>query len=633
VERTLKPRHIRLLAEKAVSLDVAKARGYWSLDSADDFPKLGWASRGRNAAPKWLRPPGLTIPLFSPVDLEIGEIESCYSQFRPDRPVEDDKGKTRKYVNPSGTRAIIDVHPAFFGTDAWTDRDTPLFIVEGVPKEDALWSIGIPAVSIQGVWNFTSENPDTHYREILQDFRYLPVAGREVVIGFDADAWTNRAVRAAARELGRILGRGNGGASAVRALRLPHPEKKWGVDDFLADGGTRESLLELIVDLDKLAHGGLSVQALSEIAPMPPECLWEPYLIRNTLGFLDGAPGVGKTWIALSLAAAVTTGGSMPSAFRTDKGKMSRWPIPKGNVVYITHENDPSTALRPRFDRLGGDASKFFVLATGDPESDAFTLQDIEPLEKMIEEIKPVLVVLDPIMNFLGAKTDAHRDNEVRPLLSKLMRLASNHQTTMLGIRHLRKDSTGSAVYAAGGSVAFSGTARSVIMAGRYFGENESEKLVLAHSKTNETPAGASLEFAVTNEGKDDKGFYNVAFEWRGVLTVRADELVSQKAPTKAPATKPRDKLANLLVTLLAQNPNGVPTTVVATAMKSMELAPTTLKRVAEEIRIQRVRVEPPKGSRSRKSPYYVWKYLEGEEPAKGRDSVDISQNTPSAKF
>jgi DNA-binding NtrC family response regulator len=147
-------------------------------------------------------------------------------------------------------------------------------------------------------------------------------------------------------------------------------------------------------------------------------------------------------------------------------------------------------------------------------EDDAlFTLQDLGPLRKMIEEVSPVLIVLDPVMNFLGEKTDAHRDNEVRPLLSRLMMLAELSQVTILGIRHLRKAATGTAVYAAGGSVAFSGAARSVLIAARYERDDGSDTHIVAHAKTSDTPTGASLAYAISSDGKDELGFWNTKFE------------------------------------------------------------------------------------------------------------------------
>lgn len=609
--RKLKPRHKKFLIERAVSAEFAEARGYFSLEDESEFRELGWETRGRNAPGNWVRPPGLGIPIYSVLDLSLGEEEPSYGQYRPDRPTTDKEGKVRKYLNPTGTQAVIDINPLGFTSEEWMARDEPLFIVEGVPKGDACWTAGIPAVSIQGVWNFTTENEDS-YRELLADLRYLPVAGREVVIAFDADAWTNPDVRAAARELGRILSRGKNGAAKVSALRLPDPKKKTGIDDFLARGhkDPKEAVYNLIVDLSELAEErGARLRPLSEVEAKPPECLWEPYFMRDTLVFFDGAPGVGKTMIALDVCAKITKGGSLPMGWR-DQSELTKTELSKGNVVYLTSENDPERSLRPRFDRLGGDPKRFFIDdSTIENEEQYFTLHDLGPLRRMIEEVNPVLVVLDPVMNFIGEKTDAHRDNEVRPMLGRLMRLANESGTTIMGIRHLRKAATGSAVYAAGGSVAFSGAARSVVIASKFFDDTlGAERTVMAHAKTSDTPLGATLEYKIENAGKDKDGFYLTTFEWVGRADIRADDLVGENAG-KSRETK-ADQVKDLIGGLLDENPDGVHAAIALQAAKAMGIGEKTVRKAAEEMGVEKVRV-----GGSGKEGKWVWQW--GKHKAK----------------
>src|SRR5438552_19016017 len=47
--------------------------------------------------------------------------------------------------------------------------------------------------------------------------------------------------------------------------------------------------------------------------------LWRPYLARGTLTLLDGDPGVGKSLIALDLAARLTTGRAWPGEKAADR--------------------------------------------------------------------------------------------------------------------------------------------------------------------------------------------------------------------------------------------------------------------------------------------------------------------------
>lgn len=69
----------------------------------------------------------------------------------------------------------------------------------------------------------------------------------------------------------------------------------------------------------------------SDIKPEPISWLWNGWLAAGKMHILGGAPGTGKTTIALSLAATVTTGGRWPDGSQSSIG----------NVVIWSGEDDP----------------------------------------------------------------------------------------------------------------------------------------------------------------------------------------------------------------------------------------------------------------------------------------------------
>ena len=69
---------------------------------------------------------------------------------------------------------------------------------------------------------------------------------------------------------------------------------------------------------------------------------------------------------------------------------------------------------------------------------------------------------MHPSGSFVGPRTDAPRDNEVRGLLAPIARLAEKYELAVLVVAHRRKSSGGSADDLALGSRAFTGIARAV---------------------------------------------------------------------------------------------------------------------------------------------------------------------------
>jgi replicative DNA helicase len=98
-------------------------------------------------------------------------------------------------------------------------------------------------------------------------------------------------------------------------------------------------------------HRRPEILQLSAVESRAVDWLWRPYLAFGMLAMLSGDPGAGKSFCAMAIAAALTTGGT-PRTYD---------PLPPLNVLYLTIENSPEHVLRPRFDRLGGDPKRFLL--------------------------------------------------------------------------------------------------------------------------------------------------------------------------------------------------------------------------------------------------------------------------------
>jgi hypothetical protein len=221
--------HQELLRASAISPEVARARGYVSVDTKTRLEPVRFS-------PVQRRVPGLLIPVHG----VTGEVVA--HEYRPDVPRVTDRGRTVKYEKPAGSRNRLDVPPAVL--PALTDPSVPLWFTEGARKVDAAVSAGIACVGIAGVYGWRCTDRDTGGKVALGDFEAIALNGREVVLAFDSDVTTKPEVREALRRFRTFL---ESRGARVLLCVLPGSNGKVGLDDFLGTGGTREALQSLAV--------------------------------------------------------------------------------------------------------------------------------------------------------------------------------------------------------------------------------------------------------------------------------------------------------------------------------------------------------------------------------------------------
>lgn len=190
---------------------------------------------------------------------------------------------------------------------------------------------------------------------------------------------------------------------------------------------------------DKAAHDSpadcVILKSGADLVPAPIPWLWRDWLALGKLHILAGAPGQGKTTIALALAATLTIGGKWPDTTRCETG----------NVLIWSGEDDPADTLLPRLMAMGAARDRVhFVtgtriagqLMTFDPA------RDMHQLLKAIETVGGIsLLIVDPIVSAVAG--DSHKNTEVRRALQPLVDLASNCNCVVLGISHFSKGGQG----------------------------------------------------------------------------------------------------------------------------------------------------------------------------------------------
>jgi len=204
----------------------------------------------------------------------------------------------------------------------------------------------------------------------------------------------------------------------------------------------------------------LVVKCAADITPEKLDWLWEQRLPLGKSVLVAGEGGLGKSMVLAWISATVSKGGEWPC----EEGR-SRC----GSVIILSAEDDAADTIVPRLIAAGADRSKVHILEAVRKDDDeghrSFNLQsDLPELEKTIEQIDDVLlVIIDPITSYLG-KVDSHKNADIRSVLEPLGRMAAKHHVTVIANTHLSKASGGSANSRVIGSVAFVNQARAAFI-------------------------------------------------------------------------------------------------------------------------------------------------------------------------
>jgi putative DNA primase/helicase len=261
------------------------------------------------------------------------------------------------------------------------------------------------------------------------------------------------------------------------------------IDKAVADaGGTKAVVARLQPQQTPLSVRLIRGDAV-ELEPV--RWLWHGFLPAAMLTIVGGAPGCGKTTIALSLAATVSSGGQWPD--RTQFGDA-------GDVLVWSGE-DAHPVLAARLVAMGADMSRVhFIDGISGGEGEAFDPgRDMPLLEATAAKLAgPRLLIVDPIVSAVTG--DAHKGAEVRRALQPVVALAQRLGCAVLGITHFSKGTAGrDPTERITGSIAFAALARLVLVAAKVKADEEGgePRRVLVRAKSNIGPDDGGFAYSL----------------------------------------------------------------------------------------------------------------------------------------
>jgi putative DNA primase/helicase len=231
--------------------------------------------------------------------------------------------------------------------------------------------------------------------------------------------------------------------------------------------------------------------------PQPVRWLWRNHLQRGSLNLLAGKSAAGKSTVALSFAATITSDGPWPDGQVCEAEQALFW----------SGEDDVGTTLLPRFIAAGGerDNIRFIEGVREDGKKRPFSpAADMPMLERAIAKIggKVGLIVLDPIA--VVVKGDSHKNVETRVGLQPFCDLCAAVGAAGLGVHHFTKNTSGGdPLDRVSGSLAFGALPRVILVAARDQNAADDPRRALLRAKVSNGPDWGGFDYKLERRELD----------------------------------------------------------------------------------------------------------------------------------
>jgi hypothetical protein len=203
------------------------------------------------------------------------------------------------------------------------------------------------------------------------------------------------------------------------------------------------------------AERGVRITCALQFEPREVEWLWSDRVPLGMITMFAGDPKLGKSFVTLVMAAAVSRGLALPR---------SNLPSRPASTILMSAEDDPARTIAPRLVAAGADLAKIHVIESVILANGSETLPslraDVDTISAAAARLGDCrLIVIDPVTAYLKG-VDDNRNAMVRGVLSPLRELAERLGAAVVLVSHLTKAASTNGKHRVLGSIAYVGASR-----------------------------------------------------------------------------------------------------------------------------------------------------------------------------
>jgi putative DNA primase/helicase len=226
--------------------------------------------------------------------------------------------------------------------------------------------------------------------------------------------------------------------------------------------------------------------------------IWKDVIPRDCITLLSGSGGTGKSTVAISFIANITTGKPWPDGTLVSEGKV---------LIIHSPEDDLTSVWVPRLKAAGANMKNIVF----DKANNGYRL------DKRLKKLSGVkLVLIDPMVAIFGH--NFHNEIGARNLMDDLTEIAADNSMSILGIVHTNKKGDAS------GSKTLLNVARAAWMTEPY----DDTSSIMKPIKFNLGPTGKGLMYQIIKAADGEFETSKAIFE--GWVELDRDDMLGEKS-------------------------------------------------------------------------------------------------------